>query len=87
MLFVDTGTIGALTAAHEAEEADAPAATYEGQRGKSVLFDKTYLIDLRAVKRESGNRAILLAEGALVETGDSSTCHDTDPPADLGPPD
>jgi molybdenum cofactor cytidylyltransferase len=83
MPFVAPESVGALLAAYRAGAGDALAAACDGERGNPVLFDARFFDDLAGVSGDTGGRAILLSEGALVETGDPGVRRDVDEPADL----
>lgn len=83
MPFVDPESMDALLAAYRADRGDALAAACDGERGNPVLFDARFFGDLADVRGDTGGRAILLSEGALVETGDPGVRRDVDEPADL----
>lgn len=84
MPFVDRDSVDALVAAYGAGAGEALAAAHRGERGNPALFGATHFDDLAAVEGDTGGRAILLDEGALVETGDPGVLRDVDAPDDLG---
>ena len=82
---VTSETIDLLVDAYRAGLTDAVAASYRGQRGNPVLFDRQYFDALRSVAGDTGGRGILLDSdrGALVETDDPGVVTDIDTRSDL----
>ncbi len=82
---VAPGAIDALAAAHRRSLADVVVPHYRGQRGNPVLFDRTTFGALRALRGDTGGRALLRepAWHVMAVDFDRPPPHDIDTQADL----
>ena len=83
MPFVAPSTIRSIIEAYEANRGTVLAATFDGQRGNPVLFDRRHFDDLCSISGDVGGRHIIEREGVLIETDDRGVHRDVDSPNDL----